>query len=145
MPTTEFAPLSGFLGGVLIGLSALVLMLGNGRIAGASDIFAGLISAHWDSAWRSRLVFVLGMLIGAAWMGLLAYDANAIAFPAGVGATVIGGLLVGLGTQLGSGCTSGHGICGLARLSKRSLVATLTFMAAAALTVFITRHGLGAR
>jgi uncharacterized membrane protein YedE/YeeE len=141
---TAFTPWSALIGGVLIGLSAVLLMATHGRIAGISGIFAGLLRRYdEDVPWR--LVFLAGLLIGAALIALLGlFDTASLAFPGGYAVTALGGLLVGAGTALGSGCTSGHGICGLARLSPRSLAATLVFMAVAIATVFLTRHVIGA-
>ncbi len=144
MTITEFTPLAGLLGGALIGLSAVLLMASVGRIAGASGIFAGLLTLSFDTEFSWRLIFIIGMLIGAAWSGLFYFDTSSIAFSGGPVTAIAGGLIVGIGTVLGSGCTSGHGICGLSRLSKHSLAATCTFMAVAILTVVITRHVLGA-
>ena len=141
---TEFTPFAGAIGGLLIGLSAVVLMGGIGRIAGISGIFGGVLSGNWAAEGGWRPFFVGGLLLGAIIMALLGgIDTDAITFPGNPVTTVIGGLLVGAGTALGSGCTSGHGICGLSRLSARSLVSTLIFMAVAILTVFITRHVMG--
>ncbi len=144
MTITEFTPLTGLLGGALIGLSAVLLMAGHGRIAGASGIFAGLLTLKFDEEFNWQLVFIVGMLIGAAFSALSFFDTSSITFNGGPLTTIAGGLFVGVGTVLGSGCTSGHGICGLSRFSKRSLAATCTFMAVAILTVFVTRHVLGA-
>jgi uncharacterized membrane protein YedE/YeeE len=141
---TEFAPLAGLLGGALIGLSAVLLMAGYGRIAGASGIFAGLLTLNFNAEFSWRFIFIVGMLIGAAWSGLFFFDSSSLSFNGGPLTTTAAGLLVGIGTVLGSGCTSGHGICGLSRFSKRSLAATCTFMSVALLTVFLTRHVLGA-
>lgn len=141
---TEFTPLAGAIGGLLIGLSAVVLMGGIGRIAGISGIFGGVLSGNWAAEGGWRPFFVGGLLLGAVITALLGgIDVDAISFPGNPVTTVIGGLLVGAGTALGSGCTSGHGICGLSRLSARSLVSTLLFMAVAILTVFVTRHVIG--
>jgi uncharacterized membrane protein YedE/YeeE len=144
MVATEFTPLSALAGGALIGLSAAMLMLGNGRIAGASGIFAGLFSFSFDGEFMWRLIFIIGMLAGSLGAAHFAFDASSLAFEGGQARTVAAGLLVGVGTVLGSGCTSGHGICGLSRFSIRSLVATCTFMAVAIVTVFITRQVMGA-
>jgi len=130
----------GLAGGGLIGLSAVLLLALNGRIAGISGILGGLVvdRSATDRAWR--LLFLVGLLLGAAAAGLLP-----IPVPAGSSlkwpALVVAGLLVGFGTRTGSGCTSGHGICGLARFSKRSFAAVLTFMGTGFLTVFLLRHG----
>jgi uncharacterized membrane protein YedE/YeeE len=139
--STHFTPLASFGGGILIGLGAALLLLANGRIAGISGILGGLLRpARGDIGWR--LAFVLGLL--AAPLGWLAMQAMPPAqidhTPALLGAA---GLLVGLGTRFGSGCTSGHGVCGIARLSPRSLVATLCFMVAGFATVFVMRHVIG--
>ena len=140
---TEFTPLTGLLGGALIGVSAVLLMGSYGRIAGASSIFAGLLTLSFNIEFSWRFIFIIGMLIGAAWSGLFFFDVSSLAFNGGPLTTLSAGLLVGVGTVLGSGCTSGHGICGLSRFSKRALAATCTFMVFAILTVFITRHVLG--
>lgn len=141
---TEFTPWSGLMGGALIGLAALILMAGPGRIMGASGIFSGLLTNRFDADAKWRLTFIIAMLIGAAWTGLFFFDANSLQLPSNPLIVVASGLLVGAGTVMGAGCTSGHGICGLARFSMRSLAATLTFMAAAIVTTFIMRHMLGA-
>jgi len=138
---TVFTPGTALLGGLLIGAAASLLLLGVGRIAGISGIAGGiLVGAREESGWR--VFFLAGLPLGGlivAWLrGGLAIDISASPI-----ALVAAGLLVGFGTELGSGCTSGHGVCGLARGSWRSLVATLTFMAAGAITVFVVRHGLG--
>jgi uncharacterized membrane protein YedE/YeeE len=141
----NFAPLSATVGGLLIGLSATVLWLFNGRTAGISNIAGGIypVRRH-DEAWR--LAFLVALPIGA-WLGFqlapLAFAEVPRTLPVITltPAWLIGsGLLVGIGTRVGRGCTSGHGICGLSRLSVRSLVAVLTFMATAMITVFIVRH-----
>ena len=144
MTITEFTPFAGLLGGALIGLSAVLLMLAHGRILGASGIFAGLLTSKFDAEFNWRLIFIIGMLIGTIFSGLFFFDTSSIAFAGGTLTIIAGGLIVGVGTVLGSGCTSGHGICGLSRFSARSLAATCTFMAFAIFTVFITRHVLGA-
>ena len=138
----EFTPLTGALGGALIGLAAALLLALNGRIAGISGIVGGLLPPRaGDALWR--LLFVLGLALGALLVRLYSGAPLAVPVESSTFALVLGGLLVGFGTRLGSGCTSGHGICGLARLSPRSLVAVLTFMASAMLTVFALRHALG--
>lgn len=137
---TDFTPLAGAAGGLLIGLSAVLLMGGLGRIAGISGIFRALFTGGAD--WQ--VLFLIGLLAGTILTALLGgFDVSTIAFPGNPLTTVIGGLLVGAGTALGSGCTSGHGICGLSRLSPRSIAATAVFMAVAVVTVFIMRHVLG--
>ena len=137
----EFTPFTGALGGALIGLAAALLLALNGRIAGISGIVGGLLPPRaGDALWR--LLFVAGLALGALLVRL--YNGAPLAVPveSSTFTLVLGGLLVGFGTRLGSGCTSGHGICGLARLSPRSLVAVVTFMASAMLTVFALRHAL---
>ena len=138
---TVFAPVSGLVGGVLIGLAAIVLMLTIGRIAGVCGIALNAMVAS-DAAARSwRLAFILGLPLGAFLVAAIGLkDWSEVSFPATVPTTVIAGLIVGVGSTVGSGCTSGHGICGLARFSMRSLVATVTFIATGAATVFIIRH-----
>lgn len=141
---TEFTPIAGLAGGLLIGLSAVLLMAGAGRIAGLSGIFGGLFTTAWNSEMGWRATFIVGLLLGTALAaGLGAIDPASITVAGGPALLIVGGLLVGAGTALGSGCTSGHGICGLSRLSLRSLTATLIFMAVAAATVFVTRHVVG--
>ena len=135
----DFTPVSGFLGGALIGLAAVLLLAANGRIAGVSGIVGGLLArVPGDTAWRAA--FVAGL-----WLGGLVYWAVrgapfAVDLEATLAVTIAAGLLVGFGTRMGSGCTSGHGVCGIARFSKRSTVATITFMAAGVATVFFMRH-----
>ena len=130
------------LGGVLIGLSATLLLLLNGRIAGISGIIGGLLRRCSRDEWTWRAAFLGGLMTsGAIVMHLLG---QATPSPASTPVLVIAGLLVGFGTSLGSGCTSGHGVCGLGRLSRRSFVAVLVFVAAAMITVFITNHLVGA-
>lgn len=135
---TNFTPLSALIGGALIGLSAVLLMLATGRIAGISGIVGGLLGAgRIDAAWR--LAFILGLIAGAGIVGM-AGIAPVIEIEASWPVVIAGGLLVGFGTRLGGGCTSGHGVCGIARLSRRSLLATVLFMAAGASVVFVVRH-----
>jgi uncharacterized membrane protein YedE/YeeE len=140
--TTEFTPLAGLAGGILIGLASAGLWLATGRIAGISGILGGAPFAEaGERAWR--VAFLVGLPAGT-WLALqLLPAARAFEITRSPLLLVAGGLLVGCGTQLGSGCTSGHGVCGLARGSRRSLVATCTFMATAAATVFVLRHVLG--
>jgi uncharacterized membrane protein YedE/YeeE len=139
---TTFEPGAAALGGLLIGLSAVLLMWLNGRIAGISGIMAGCLPAGGsDRGWR--LAFMAG-LIGAPLVGLL-FGIGRIepAMPENWVIVIAAGLLVGFGTRMAGGCTSGHGVCGIARLSPRSVVATVTFMVAAAVVVFIARHAGG--
>ncbi|WP_430910308.1 YeeE/YedE family protein [Methylobacterium sp. sgz302541] len=127
-------------GGALIGASAALLLLANGRIAGISGILGGLLgTAARDGAWR--IAFLVGLLAGPALFRLTAGHWPEARIGASWPMLVAAGLLVGFGTRLGSGCTSGHGVCGLARLSPRSFAAVATFMAAAIVTVFLVRHG----
>ncbi|MBM3520303.1 MAG: YeeE/YedE family protein [Alphaproteobacteria bacterium] len=141
---TSFEPWSALLGGGLIGLSAVVLMASHGKIAGLSGIFGGLLKTRQDAEFRWRALFIVGLLAGALLASRAgAFDPASLGFSGGWLVTAVGGLLVGAGTALGSGCTSGHGICGLARLSPRSIAATFTFMAVAIATVFVTRHMIG--
>jgi uncharacterized membrane protein YedE/YeeE len=138
---TSFAPVSGLVGGALIGLAAIVLMLTIGRIAGVCGIALNAMTAR-DAAGRSwRLAFILGLPLGALLVTAIGLkDWSGVSFPATMPMTVIAGFIVGFGSIVGSGCTSGHGICGLARFSMRSVVATATFMATGVATVFIIRH-----
>ena len=137
-----FTPLSALAGGALIGLAASALYVATGRVAGVSGIAGGLFRAGGaDAAWR--LLFLAGLVIGAGATGLVA-GTPVLRIEASWPVLVVAGLLVGYGTQLGRGCTSGHGICGIARFSPRSIAATAVFMVAAGLTVFIVRHVLGA-
>jgi uncharacterized membrane protein YedE/YeeE len=145
MTPTEFTPLLSLLGGVLIGASALMVMAIFGRIAGISGISSGMLAAFLpmrgapaDAAWR--VSFIIGLIAAPLVYALYAGGLPAQTVPTSLIGMAIAGLAVGVGTGLGSGCTSGHGVCGLARLSPRSLVAVLTFMGTGALTVFILRH-----
>lgn len=132
---------SALAGGVLIGLAAAALLLFNGRIAGISGIVNGLATKDRDElGWR--IAFLLGLAGGGVLVMKLTGQASAS--PASLPVLLLAGLLVGFGTRLGSGCTSGHGVCGLGRLSLRSLVAVIAFMAAAILTVYVIRHVPGA-
>ena len=133
-----FTPWSSLAGGVLIGIAASMFVLLNGRIAGISGVLGGLLKpVKNDVAWR--VAFVLG-LIAAPTVYALVAEVPQPTIDAGWSVLVLAGLLVGLGTRYGSGCTSGHGVCGLSRLSPRSLIATLAFMGAGFVTVFVIRH-----
>lgn len=134
----NFTPWSALLGGVLIGLSASMLILLNGRIAGISGLVGGLLGPLMPGSGE-RAAFVAGLLIAPVLYWVFVHRPQ-IQIEAGPVALVIAGLLVGFGSRLGSGCTSGHGVCGLARLSPRSLVATLSFMGSGFVTVFVLRH-----
>jgi len=135
---TDFTPWTALGGGVLIGLAAAMFVLFNGRIAGISGILGGLLRpAPGQLGWR--IAFLLG-LVAAPLVYMLAAPLPAMRIDAGTGTLIAAGLLVGIGTRYGAGCTSGHGVCGLARGSTRSLAATLAFMGAGFATVFIVRH-----
>jgi len=139
---THFTPLAALSGGLLIGLSATVLLLLNGRIAGISGIVGGLLQRYkaGDFAWR--VAFVLGLVLAPVLYRLFA-ELPESRIDAGWAMLVVAGVLVGFGSRLGSGCTSGHGVCGLSRLSPRSLVATATFMTTGFVAVYVVRHLLG--
>jgi uncharacterized protein len=138
----NFTPSSAAIGGALIGLSAVLLMLFTGRIAGVSGIFDGLINPQTsDRAWRAA--FVAGLIAAPATAMFVGYAVPMPQMPASYVTIVVGGLLVGFGARLGSGCTSGHGICGIARLSPRSIAATGVFMVAAIVVVTLTHHVFG--
>ena len=137
---THFTPWAALAGGILLGLASALFVLLNGRILGISGIVGGLLRPRaGDMGWR--LAFVLGMLVapGLYWLVVGPMQPR---IDANWGMVVIAGLLVGVGTRYGSGCTSGHGVCGLSRMSPRSLVATLAFMGAGFVTVFLIRHVL---
>ena len=140
---TEFTPYSALLGGALIGLAAAAMMMLTGRIAGISGITAKLLPPVEREGFPERLAFIVGLIAAPLlWIvvtGLPVVQAVSTNLLLMIGA----GLLVGFGSVYGSGCTSGHGVCGLARLSPRSLVAVLVFMGAAAVTVFLMRHVIG--
>ncbi|MYM25024.1 YeeE/YedE family protein [Duganella sp. FT135W] len=133
-----FTPGAALAGGVLIGLAVAVFVIFNGRIAGISGIIGGLIKPiRGDTAWR--LAFIAG-LIGAPLIYGLFFKLPEIQVDADTATLIIAGLIVGIGTRYGSGCTSGHGVCGISRLSPRSIIATLIFMAAGFIAVFLVRH-----
>lgn len=135
---SHFTPWASLAGGLLIGIAAAMLVLLNGRIAGISGIVGGLLAPRrGDAAWR--LAFVAGLFAAPLLISIVG-DNPVPRIDAGWGTLAVAGLLVGLGTSYGSGCTSGHGVCGLSRLSLRSLVATAAFMIAGIFTVFVARH-----
>lgn len=139
---TEFTPIAAIVGGILIGSSAIALMALIGRIAGMTGIVAAVIPPLAPD-WQWRALFLAGAI--AAPLIYLAAMGRPIPFavPVGTGALIVGGLVVGVGVVYGSGCTSGHGVCGIARFSPRSIVATAVFMAFTFATVYVTRHVLG--
>jgi uncharacterized protein len=141
---TAFTPWSALAGGALIGLATVLLMLTLGRIMGATGILAGLLTPnmHPDTGWR--LAVLLGMVSGPLAVLALTGQMPVIQVPVSLPMLLVGGILVGIGVTYGSGCTSGHGVCGMARLSRRSIAATATFMVTTGLTVFVIRHVLGA-
>lgn len=137
----HFTPWASLAGGILLGLASALFVLVNGRILGISGILGGLLKPKGgDVAWR--LAFVLGLLAAPMLYAAL-HGSWEVRIEAGWGTVVAAGLLVGIGTRYASGCTSGHGVCGLSRLSPRSLVATLAFMGMGFATVFVVRHLLG--
>jgi uncharacterized membrane protein YedE/YeeE len=138
----NFTPISAAIGGALIGLAAVLLMAFTGRIAGIAGITGGLLSARTDDrAWR--LAFLAGLIAAPLAAALLGHAVAVPKMPGSFVTIAVAGLLVGFGTRLGNGCTSGHGICGIARLSPRSIAATVVFMAAAIIVVALTRHVFG--
>jgi uncharacterized protein len=138
----NFTPFSAFSGGILIGLAATMLLLSNGRIAGISGIMSGIFNApRAELFWR--IVFLAGIVIGAFLFNQIKPDFYQPRENFPVWLLALGGFLVGFGTRMGNGCTSGHAVCGIARFSVRSIAATLTFMASGFLTVYIIRHVLG--
>lgn len=141
---TEFTPWQSLAGGGLIGLASVLLMLTLGRIMGATGILAGALTpmTHPDTGWR--LAILAGMVSGPLAVFALTGQMPAVEVPVSMPMLLIGGLIVGVGVTYGSGCTSGHGVCGMARLSRRSIAATATFMLTTAITVYVIRHLWGA-
>jgi uncharacterized membrane protein YedE/YeeE len=138
---TNFTPWASLVGGLLIGLAIAMFLLLNGRIAGISGILGGLLRpAKGDIGWR--IAFIAGLIFSPIAFSVAA-PLPAVQIDAGTTSLVMAGLLVGIGTRYGSGCTSGHGVCGISRLSPRSMVATTLFMLAGFITVFVTRHLIG--
>jgi uncharacterized membrane protein YedE/YeeE len=134
----HFTPWPALAGGILIGLAAALFILLNGRIAGISGIIGGLLRPNkGDIGWR--FAFIAGLILAPVIYGVF-YALPATQIDAGTGILIVAGLLVGIGTRYGSGCTSGHGVCGISRLSLRSIAATIIFMAAGFVTVFLLRH-----
>ena len=138
----HFTPLPSFMGGVMIGFSAMMFVVLKGRIAGVSGILGGLLEPQPKGERGWRLMFIVGLLL-APWLYRLFADSPALQMDASHLSLVVAGLLVGLGTRYGAGCTSGHGICGMSRLSGRSMVATACFMLTGFVTVYLLRHVFG--
>lgn len=143
MIETAFTPMSSLAGGVLIGIASTLLMLTLGRVMGATGVLAGLLqpASSQDFTWRSALL--AGMVSGPALVWLMSGEMPAVEVPISTVALIVGGLIVGVGVTYGSGCTSGHGVCGMARLSPRSIAATVTFMIFTGVTVYLVRHVFG--
>jgi uncharacterized membrane protein YedE/YeeE len=138
----DFTPIQSLIGGALIGASASILLLTHGKVAGISGLYGGALrGATSDRAMR--VWFLIGLAAAGLFARLAFPSVFATTLSASIPVALIAGILVGFGTQLGNGCTSGHGVCGLSRMSKRSFVATVAFMAAGVLTVFIVRHVVG--
>jgi hypothetical protein len=140
---TVFTPLQSLGGGALIGLAAVLLMATVGRVMGATGILAGLIQPAGMADWTWRAAVVAGMISGPLLVLALTGAMPVVQVPVSTTMLVVGGLIVGVGVTFGGGCTSGHGVCGMARLSPRSIAATLTFMATTGVTVFVIRHVIG--
>ncbi|ABG30466.1 hypothetical protein CEP88_14065 [Roseobacter denitrificans] len=141
---TAFTPFASLGGGLLIGLGAVLLMLGLGRIFGATGILSGAVFVENRDELTWRLALILGMIFAPGLIFAVTGAMPALTVPVSPAMIIVGGVIVGLGASQGSGCTSGHGVCGLSRLSLRSLVAVPTFMATATITVFLIRHVFGA-
>lgn len=139
---TDFTPLPALGGGLLIGLAAVALMAFHGRIAGLTGIMTGMLPPV-ASDWGWRAAFITGAIAAPALLLMTGGLAGDFVSPVPTPWLIVGGLIVGVGAYFGSGCTSGHGVCGMARLSPRSIVATLTFMSTTAITVFVIRHVIG--
>ena len=137
----HFTPVSGLTGGALIGLAAALLMLSAGRLAGVSGILGGVLTKGSDRAWR--LAFIAGLIAAALIGPLFGTPSAARLASSNLALYAVAGLLVGFGSRMGNGCTSGHGVCGFARISTRSILATLVFMGVAVATVALVRHGFG--
>jgi uncharacterized membrane protein YedE/YeeE len=138
----DFTPLPALIGGAIIGLAASLLLLTHGKVAGISSLYGSLLR-RGTSDRAFRLSFIAGLVGSGAIMKLVFPTAFATTWSATLPVALVAGLFVGFGTQLGSGCTSGHGVCGISRLSVRSIVATCTFMATGVATVFVVRHLIG--
>lgn len=140
---TDFTPLLSLGGGLLIGLATVALMASHGRIAGINGIVNGILTTRFSQDWAWRAAFLAGMIASPLVMLGLTGNLPQISVPSSPMLLMAGGFLTGIGATFGSGCTSGHGVCGISRLSARSIVATLTFMATAGITVFLIRHVIG--
>ena len=144
MMLQQFTPIDSLLGGILIGISSTAMLALLGRIAGISGIVGGLLGAErGDATWRAA--FTAGLLAGGALLVGVRPEKFAMSLDRSIPSLLVAGLLVGFGTRLGSGCTSGHGVCGIARMSRRSVVATVTFMASGAVAAAIITHVFGGR
>jgi len=141
---TTFTPLQSLAGGAMVGLSAVLLMAVMGRIMGATGVLAGLLRPVALTDWSWRAAVLAGMVSGPLALLLFRGQMPTVQVPVSTPMLIVGGFMVGIGVTFGSGCTSGHGVCGVARLSRRSVVATLTFMLTTAITVYIVRHVVGA-
>lgn len=142
MPT-DFTPLAALGGGLLIGLASVLLMANFGRVMGATGILAGFLMPTSRSDWGWRASLLAGMVSAPVLVWVVSGQSVTVQVPVSGAAMIIGGLIVGVGVTYGGGCTSGHGVCGIARLSPRSIVATVVFMIAAVVTVYVTRHMIG--
>jgi len=141
---TSFTPLTSLLGGACIGASAVLLMLIYGKIAGMTGFLTNLLSYQSKEDWSIRAIFISGCIAAPLLYGAVTQSLPEISILSDHKSLLLSGLIVGIGTRLASGCTSGHGICGLARFSPRSLVATLTFMTSMGISVYVIRHVFGA-
>lgn len=141
MEIVNFTPFPALIGGVLIGLAATLLMWLNGRIAGINGIFSGLLPPGSDFAWRAA--FLVGLICGGFAFTLANGGLPPVQIEASMPMLIVAGLLVGYGSRLGSGCTSGHGVCGIGRMSPRGAVSTVIYVSVAAITVFVTNHVIG--
>lgn len=142
MPT-DFTPLASLGGGILIGLASVLLMANFGRLMGATGILAGFLMPTSRSEWGWRASLLAGMVSAPVLVWSITGQSVTVQVPVSTAVMIIGGLIVGVGVTFGGGCTSGHGVCGIARLSPRSVVATVVFMFAAVVTVYVTRHVIG--
>ena len=140
---TEFTPIQSLIGGALIGVATVLLMATHGRIAGVTGILAGLLPPAIARDWTWRLAFLAGMACAPLAYAIVAGSGVPFASSASAATLIVGGIIVGIGVTYSSGCTSGHGVCGLARFSRRSLAAVVTFMTSTAATVYLVRHVLG--